>query len=56
MDTAYRNKLYLNDYLEIEGIEYQGEVRTADELDQIWNDELSELYPPEEEALAEDAG
>jgi hypothetical protein len=41
---------YLIDNPDIKGIEYQGEIRTAEELDEMFYAVVSELYPPEEES------
>ena len=53
--VAYDLEMYMNEHPEITGIEYQGEIRTAEELDQIFDDAVSALYPMEE-AVTEDAG
>ena len=39
--------------LEITGIEYEGEIRTADELDEIGVNNTLAFYPEETEALSE---
>ena len=52
--VAYDLAEYLENNPDITGIEYQGEIRTANELKDIFYDEIAALYPPEEEALTED--
>ena len=42
--VLYDLKDYLKEHPEVKGIEYEGEIRTAEELDQIWNVKLDELY------------
>lgn len=42
--VLYDLKNYLEEHPEVKGIEYEGEIRTAEELDQIWNIKLDELY------------
>lgn len=42
--VLYDLKYYLEEHPEVKGIEYEGEIRTAEELDQIWNVRLDELY------------
>ena len=42
--VLYDLKNYLEEHPEVKGIEYEGEIRTAEELDQIWNVKLDELY------------
>ena len=54
--VAYDLERYLNNNPDIKGIEYQGEIRTAEELDEIFYAAIEELYPAEEEALTEDSG
>ena len=51
--VAYDLEEYLNNHPDIKGIEYQGEIRTAEELDEIFYNAIDELYPSEE-ALAEE--
>ena len=46
---------YLEENPDIKGIEYQGEIRTAEELEEIFYAAIDELSP-EEEAVTEDAG
>ena len=40
---------YLDEHPEVKGIEYDGEIRTAEELRDIWGDELAKLEPETEE-------
>ncbi len=40
-------KDYLTEHPEYTGIEYTGEIRTADELEAMWNDAMMELYGDE---------
>ncbi|MDO5131994.1 MAG: hypothetical protein Q4D81_03300 [Eubacteriales bacterium] len=47
--VLYDLETYLNEHPEIKGIEYEGEVRTEEELHQLWNDRLDALYPNGEE-------
>ena len=47
---------YLRENPDIKGIEYQGEILTADELDEIFYADIDEMLSTEEEALTEDAG
>ena len=54
--VAYDLEEYLNNNPDIKGIEYMGEVRTAEELNDIYFAALDEIYPTEEEAVTEDAG
>ena len=42
--VAYDLKKYLEEHPEVKGIEFEGEIRTADELDEIMIDRLSKLY------------
>ena len=42
--VLYDLKNYLEEHPGVKGIEYEGEIRTAEELDQIWNIKLDELY------------
>ena len=44
---------YMNKHPEITGIEYEGEIRTADELDEIGVNNTLAFYPEETEALSE---
>ena len=45
---------YLDEHPEIKGIEYEGEIRTAEELDELWNVKLNELYGELEEETPEE--
>ena len=51
--AAYDLAEYLKNNPDIVGIEYQGEIRTAEELENLYYDAIKELYP--EEALTEEA-
>lgn len=42
--VAYDLKEYLEEHPEVKGIEFEGEIRTAEELDEIMIDRLSKLY------------
>ena len=42
--VAYDLKKYLEEHPEVKGIEFEGEIRTAEELDEIMIDRLSKLY------------
>lgn len=42
--VAYDLKKYLEEHPDVKGIEFEGEIRTAEELDEIMFDRLSELY------------
>ena len=44
-------KSYMADHPEVTGIEYMGEIRTAEELDQIWDELLDELFPEEPDEM-----
>jgi hypothetical protein len=37
----------MEEHPEVKGIEYDGEIRTAEELDAIWDAKLEELYGDE---------
>ena len=52
--VAYDLADYLKNNPDIAGIEYQGEIRSAEELEDLFYSILDELYPPEEDALMED--
>ena len=41
LTDAYK---YLEEHPEVKGIEFEGEIRTAEELDEIMIDRLSKLY------------
>ena len=45
---------YLNAHPEYKGIEYDGEIRTAEEFDELWNALIDEMYGAPEEELTED--
>ena len=47
-------KMYMEEHPEIEGIEYDGEIRTAEELDAIWDVLLNETFGVSEEEAAEE--
>ena len=51
--VAYDLKVYLNDHPDIKGIEYDGAIRTAEELEEIFYNALDEMYPAEEEQRGE---
>ena len=42
--VIYDLKEYLEKHPEVKGIEYEGEIRTAEELDDIWSARLDELF------------
>ncbi len=42
--VLYDLKEYLENHPEVKGIEYEGEIRTAEELDEIWSARLDELF------------
>ena len=42
--VLYDLKDYLEKHPEVKGIEYEGEIRTAEELDDIWSARLDELF------------
>lgn len=42
--VAYDLEKYLEEHPEVKGIEFEGEIRTAEELDEIMIDRLSKLY------------
>ena len=42
--VAYDLKKYLEEHPDVKGIEFEGEIRTAEELDEIMIDRLSKLY------------
>ncbi len=44
MDFPRELKQYMEDHPEITGIEYEGEMRTMDELDEIWSLNMDELF------------
>ena len=53
--VIYDLRQYLIDNPEVNGIEYEGQIRSADELDELWGERLAELYPEEtEEPAAEE--
>ena len=45
---------YLNAHPEYKGIEYDGQIRTAEEFDELWNALIDEMYGAPEEELTED--
>lgn len=45
--VAYDLEQYLIDHPDIKGIEYQGEIRTAEELDEMFYNAIDQLYPTE---------
>ena len=52
--AVYDMKTYLDEHPDIKGIEYQGELRTSEELEEIWSGMLNDLYPePETEDMTE---
>ena len=46
-------EMYLEEHPEITGIEYMGEIRTADDFSELENQYFEEMYPDEEEAIEE---
>lgn len=53
--VIYDLRQYLIDNPEVNGIEYEGQIRSADDLDELWGERLAELYPEEtEEPAAEE--
>ena len=42
--VLYDLETYMEEHPEVKGIEYDGEIRTAEELDAIWDAKLEELY------------
>lgn len=47
VSVLYDLKTYMEEHPEVKGIEYDGEIRTAEELDAIWDAKLEELYGDE---------
>jgi len=45
--VLYDLETYMEEHPEVKGIEYDGEIRTAEELDAIWDAKLEELYGDE---------
>lgn len=42
--VPYDLKAYMEEHPEVKGIEYDGEIRTAKELDELWNAMIDEMY------------
>ena len=53
--VVYDLHTYLEEHPDIEGIEYDGEIRTAEELDAIWDALLNETFGVSEEEAVEDS-
>ena len=41
-------KNYMKDHPEITAIEYEGELRTPEDLDALWNEMLDDMFAEEE--------
>jgi hypothetical protein len=52
--ALYDLSSYLDEHPDVKGIEFEGEIRTADELEKLWGDRLGALYG--EDTGTEDAG
>ena len=51
----YDLKMYMEEHPDVAGIEYEGEIRSAEELYDLWGERISELYPDTEEMTTEAA-
>ena len=50
----YDLETYLKEHPELAGIEFEGEIRTVEELDKLFYERLAELYPADEEEIPEE--
>ncbi len=51
----YDLKMYMDEHPDVAGIEFEGEIRSAEDLYALWSERISELYPVTEEMTTEAA-